>query len=153
MKYRNKPIEIEAIQFLNTTKSAWALADFLRKEIRMENVDKEHPILKIETLEGVMTASVGDYIIKGDNGELHICPPDIFKAIYSCSETYIDRMQTEHDDLSEKIRKLNTFMFSDTFKQLSEEDAGLLELQYSTMMVYQKILSIRLKKTEKGPIN
>jgi hypothetical protein len=38
--------------------------------------------LKIHTLEGVMNASVGDFIIKGVNGGLYPCKPDIFHKTY-----------------------------------------------------------------------
>lgn len=38
--------------------------------------------VEIITLEGRMTASVGDYIIKGVQGELYPCKPDIFLATY-----------------------------------------------------------------------
>ena len=36
----------------------------------------------IPTLEGTMTASIGDYIIEGLNGEYYPCKPDIFKKSY-----------------------------------------------------------------------
>jgi len=36
----------------------------------------------IHTLEGTMTANIGDYIIKGVNGELYPCKPDIFEKTY-----------------------------------------------------------------------
>lgn len=36
----------------------------------------------IETLEGVMTATEGDWIIKGVNGEFYPCKPDIFEKTY-----------------------------------------------------------------------
>lgn len=36
----------------------------------------------IETLEGIMHASKGDYIIKGVDGEYYPCKPDIFKKTY-----------------------------------------------------------------------
>lgn len=39
-------------------------------------------IMYIETLEGTMKASVGDYIIKGVNGEFYPCKPDIFEKTY-----------------------------------------------------------------------
>jgi hypothetical protein len=39
-------------------------------------------MLRIETLEGVMIANVGDYIIRGVKGELYPCKPDIFVASY-----------------------------------------------------------------------
>jgi hypothetical protein len=38
--------------------------------------------LAIRTLEGVMTASLGDWIIQGVKGELYPCKPDIFEATY-----------------------------------------------------------------------
>ena len=56
MKYRKKPVVIEAYQ-----------------------TDKE---LDIETLEGTMHASVGDYIITGVRGEKYPCKPDIFEQTY-----------------------------------------------------------------------
>jgi len=37
---------------------------------------------KIKTLEGEMTASIGDFVIKGVNGEFYPCKPDIFKKTY-----------------------------------------------------------------------
>ena len=43
---------------------------------------QEDGTLTIHTLEGVMRASVGDYVIKGVNGELYPCKPDIFKKTY-----------------------------------------------------------------------
>jgi hypothetical protein len=55
-KYRKKPVIIEAYQ-----------------------TDKE---MDIDTLEGTMHASVGDYIITGVNGEQYPCKPDIFEKTY-----------------------------------------------------------------------
>ena len=50
--------------------------------IRVNYEDKDNPYLKIETLEGIMKASVGDYIIKEVNGEFYPCKPDIFEKTY-----------------------------------------------------------------------
>jgi hypothetical protein len=44
--------------------------------------DNAKPVLKIPTLEGEMMASIGDWIIKGVNGELYPCKPDIFAKTY-----------------------------------------------------------------------
>ena len=41
---------------------------------------------QIKTLEGVMTANKGDYIITGIKGEHYPCKPDIFKANYHITE-------------------------------------------------------------------
>jgi hypothetical protein len=42
--------------------------------------------LYIDTLEGTMTASEGDFIIKGVKGEFYPCKPDIFAATYDPAE-------------------------------------------------------------------
>lgn len=45
--------------------------------------------MTIEILEGTMTANVGDYIIKGVNGEFYPCKPDIFEKIYELIENNV----------------------------------------------------------------
>ena len=80
-KYRKKPVTIEAIQFLDTPEQLDKLSNFMGEiEVSYENPDK--PVIMIATLEGVMAASVGDYIIKGEDGEFYPCKPDIFKKTY-----------------------------------------------------------------------
>lgn len=43
---------------------------------------KKEEKIEIKTLEGTMTANIGDYIIKGVNGEFYPCKPDIFDKTY-----------------------------------------------------------------------
>lgn len=90
-RYVKKPLEIEAIQlkedniievfdFLDEanykeTKSTEELEDFSKAML-------EQGYIEIETLEGMMKASFGDYIIKGIKGEFYPCKPDIFIATY-----------------------------------------------------------------------
>lgn len=50
--------------------------------VRVDYTDLDNPVLKIETLEGLMEASKGDYIIKGVQGEFYPCKPDIFAETY-----------------------------------------------------------------------
>ena len=54
---------------------------YQKKPVRIQayQTDKE---LDIETLEGVMHASIGDYIITGIRGEQYPCKPDIFNKTY-----------------------------------------------------------------------
>jgi len=87
-RYRKKPIEIEAIQF--TGGNVEEIAEFmgipimdLQKSI-YELVSGPYSIrmMPISTLEGVMTAASGDWIIKGVKGEFYPCKPDIFDATY-----------------------------------------------------------------------
>ncbi len=42
--------------------------------------------MQIDTLEGVMTANKGDYIIQGVQGEIYPCKPDIFEMTYEIVE-------------------------------------------------------------------
>lgn len=74
-KYRKKPVTIEAIQWDGKNLSA---IDYFMDRI----VENKETILVIHTLEGDMEASVGDYIIKGVNGEFYPCKPDIFAKTY-----------------------------------------------------------------------
>lgn len=83
MKYRKKPVIIEAIQFEDNSDRIIEIHEFMGGDtIRVNYEDKNNPYLKIETLEGIMKASVGDYIIKGVNGEFYPCKPDIFEKTY-----------------------------------------------------------------------
>ena len=83
MKYRKKPVIIEAVHFKDDADVLCELSAFIdNQDLRVDYADPENPVLKIETLEGVMKASVGDYIIKGVKGEFYPCKPDIFHKTY-----------------------------------------------------------------------
>lgn len=95
MKYRKKPIVIEAIQlkldnfdevceFMGETPTLEYNPDFGIDE--HGNTNEPYLGVYIETLEGKMLASYGDYIIKGVNGEFYPCKPDIFEKIYDKSD-------------------------------------------------------------------
>jgi hypothetical protein len=85
-KYRKKPVVIEAVQIPKSGESdLWAtLTTFLGArhpwELAMDGG------VNITTLEGVMHGSVGDFIIRGVQGELYPCKPDIFAATYEAVE-------------------------------------------------------------------
>lgn len=87
MKYRKKPVEVEAVQWsgLNHSeiKEFCPVANIIIHDAAWQ-VGKGIPIanLTIHTLEGDMTASRGDFIIKGVNGEFYPCKPDIFNKTY-----------------------------------------------------------------------
>ena len=79
MKFRKKPVVIEAMQFTDESKDR--VFHFVRCNTAADFEDGR-PVLKIQTLEGVMTAQVGDWVIKGVNGEFYPCKPDIFEKTY-----------------------------------------------------------------------
>ena len=82
MKFRKKPVVIEAIEFTDEVERVIELQEFMGSEIVIDYREPENPKLKISTLEGVMEASVGDWIIQGVNGEFYPCKPDIFDKTY-----------------------------------------------------------------------
>lgn len=88
MKYRKKPVVIEAVQL---TWDTWdEMCEFAGvgklsegKPEGFSPSDNTNRIgLRIPTLEGLMEATHGDWIIRGIKGELYPCKPDIFEATY-----------------------------------------------------------------------
>ena len=92
MKYRKKPIVIDAIQLISEQKSIRKVLEFMGQSIANDFITQEKFYeycnnvisngLIIPTLEGDMRASIGDYIIKGVNEEFYPCKPDIFGKTY-----------------------------------------------------------------------
>lgn len=78
-KFRKKPVVIEAHQLCEE--------DFTDDHPNPDHIPGVlyNPItceVSIETMEGTMTATIGDWIIRGIKGELYPCKPDIFEATY-----------------------------------------------------------------------
>lgn len=89
MKFRKKPVIIEAVQWTGENSEAilyWVggyhKSDSLE---RIAYLDKDHQ-LKIRTLEGEHLANVNDWIIKGVHNEFYPCKPDIFEKTYEAVE-------------------------------------------------------------------
>jgi len=76
MQYRKKPVVIDADQWLPNDRVCRENAAL----IPGARVDGDK--LLIDTLEGMMTASPGDWVIRGIRGEYYPCKPDIFEATY-----------------------------------------------------------------------
>lgn len=86
MKYRKKPVVIEAIKIPLLNESSEELCNWAENE-GFENYTSERDgTIAIETLEGIMIGSPGDYIIKGVKGEFYPCKPDIFEMTYEVAE-------------------------------------------------------------------
>lgn len=85
-KYRKRPVEVEAVQW--TGGNVDDIAAFCTVPL-LFNYDKKS--VTIPTLEGGMTASCGDFIIKGVHGEFYPCKPDIFMETYQAvDDQYVD---------------------------------------------------------------
>lgn len=107
-KFRKKPVQIEAMRFFPTPTDGHHLSvwmersgspflignalepDTLRRPDDLTGgrpnaghyIDPETGDLMIRTLEGDMRATPGDWIIRGVQGEIYPCKPDIFEATY-----------------------------------------------------------------------
>ena len=84
-KFRKKPVVIEAIQFTqdaDVNEASDGLFVWLDAELHDYWYDDECDQIVIPTLEGDMRASVGDWIIRGVQGEFYPCKPDIFEQTY-----------------------------------------------------------------------
>lgn len=76
MKYRKKPVIVDAFEWTVDEAPDWWK---LRSDI---NVEVDTCTALIPTLEGIMRATPGDFIIRGIRGEIYPCNPDIFEATY-----------------------------------------------------------------------
>jgi hypothetical protein len=85
-QYRKKPVVIEACQI--TEKNELEIRQWSGGKVYASPVlepTKDNPsglYWQIDTLEGVMTAIPGDFIIKGIKGEFYPCKPDVFEKTY-----------------------------------------------------------------------
>lgn len=112
-KYKKKPIVVEAIRW--TGSNLEEIRNFVGSDLIEECVElfdikrtlkKMLVDIAIETPEGTMRVDYGDYIIKGVQGELYPCKPDIFEQVYE----EIDNVEAQEEKktyLSEYLKKHN----------------------------------------------
>lgn len=92
MKFRKKPVVIEAVQIdkrMDITAPDWWASAVQKNHVILHGMGKltrDEPWVEIPTLEGVMRGDCGDWIIRGVQGELYPCKPDIFAATYEPAE-------------------------------------------------------------------
>lgn len=80
MKFRKKPVEIEAVQWMGS--NTVEISKFVGESLDNISSPPYTGILIIETLEGDMKASKGDWIIRGVKGEFYPVRGDIFAETY-----------------------------------------------------------------------
>lgn len=85
------------------------------------------------------------YHVVYEDGYHSWSPLNAFNAAYKLSETFLDRLHIEVEELAEKQSKLNNFIGSDKFKELSWENQRLLEAQFGAMLSYLTILQVRIE--------
>ena len=87
MRYRKKPVEVEAFRLGIDYIPDWFMDKVTTNDIVLHGKSSgfEHyndTNADIKTLEGIMHANYGDFIIRGVNGEIYPCKPDIFNKTY-----------------------------------------------------------------------
>lgn len=104
--FRKKPVEIQAVQWDGTAEGATPIINWIDENGHTANWDEPHDEILVEmpdgtqmgcpasdgglfinTLEGCLTASPGDWIIRGVQGEFYPCKPDIFAQTYDEPDT------------------------------------------------------------------
>ena len=133
MKYRKKPVVIEAERFLAYTEGPriidWISKNGGKAEMGGSYYDNSDPgpaYLLIHTLEGVHRADTGDFIIQGVKGEFYPCKPDIFVMTYEKVEEYMQKIIL---DTIEEFRKKRDELLS-LFPEKDGEETETVEFGY-----------------------
>lgn len=79
-RYRKKPVEVEAVRL--TPENGVELSIWCAGKPVFSTITDKPIYIDIPTREGTMTAEVGDYIIRGVEGEYYPCKPEIFEKTY-----------------------------------------------------------------------
>jgi hypothetical protein len=115
-QYSKKPVIIDAIQW--TGKNYVEIFDFCDKSYMNDSE------LRIQTLEGSMIASIGDFIIKGIKGEFYPCKPDIFEMTYDNQNVVQAAEKSLHNTTANGAKKnVKDIVFwgdGDTFRLISK---------------------------------
>ena len=88
------------------------------------------------------------YLVEyGENGDNYYSwsPKDVFERAYRVSETHIDRMYIEKEQLKERYLKGREFTFTQMFRKLPERKQALLRGQLDTMENYLYTLTERIE--------
>lgn len=84
----------------------------------------------------------------GFAGYVSWSPADVFERSYKPSDTWLDRLRIERDELAGKLQKLYAYIETPAFGALAEEDAMLLLDQRNAMAGYLEILTVRIERGE-----
>ena len=133
MKYRKKPVVVDAIQWNGV--NLQEIIDFVGDKLEYHicdtawkvGKDKPQVNIKIKTLEGELIATEGDYIIKGVHGEFYPCKPDVFEKTYEpATNTHFDRIKAM--SVEEMAEFLFTRLETDVYLNLWIDDNQMLDV-------------------------
>ncbi len=79
-------------------------------------------------------------------------PKSVFEQAYKCADSFLDRLQIEHDELKERYDKLSNYLENvDAVKECGSRHAWILGLQHTSMGTYLHHLETRLKFLKDAP--
>lgn len=114
MKFRKKPVVIEAVQWTGTMEGLVIVRDFMSPNyphLKALPDEVKNPSLFILTLEGTHEAKVGDWIIKGVKSEFYPCKPDIFEQTYEpIEEREYDPTGWMDDERAKTLREVGKWL-------------------------------------------
>lgn len=112
------------------------------------------PMAKTEA-EKVLNRSLADakggedgYLVEYQDGYKSWSPKETFEEAYKISDTYLDRLRIEYDDVKERVLKLQTFLMSEEFRGMPDEKKGKLKNQSLAMSIYLGILACRIDEAK-----
>lgn len=96
--------------------------------------------------------SKAGYYVRYENGYESWSPADVFEKAYRVSDTFIDRLRIERDDLSLRYNKALDFSYSPKFKELLwPDEQQAFETQLDLMRKYLAVLDARIQYAENKP--
>lgn len=124
MKYTKKPVTIEAVLWDGKQISEvtpW-IREALNKTWGEGAIMRTGDVIEIYTLEGIVKANPGDYILRGVKGELYPCKPDIFAATYSEAgeETALQKLSKFQEEVGYVKGPVNTVALLGLFGEAGE---------------------------------
>lgn len=151
-QYRKKPVTISAIQYKpSNIRATFAFCKAELSNDALNGCTAMRLPLFIETLEGTMEASYGDYIIQGVAGEFYPCKPQIFEQSYEtvpaqAESTYLSRMMDEYQQLDDRYQKLSDMLGKPKPSFINNTEWLALAEQHQHMNAYRQTLGGRIER-------
>lgn len=124
------------------------------KQVEAELMSKgeayEKGLLKAGIVPSEEESSIMGYHVRYKGGYESWSPQNVFEEAYQMSETPLDRMQIESNELEDRISNLYVFVHSDKFKMLDAVTQAMWVAQLQAMRDYLNILNLRFTKMESG---
>lgn len=90
------------------------------------------------------------YHVKYEDGYESWSPAEPFEKAYQVADTPLDRMTIEENELTDRMKKLTSFISGNKFKGLDSATRSMLTSQYESMREYLAALCMRSTKMESG---